>query len=385
MEEVLNTMRATQSKKNALGKARAMELQLQSPQTMDSNLLEPTTDDIIHGKGGGDAGMRRIVGNGKRGRPRKMAGASNGVMEGGAMSNAKEMGAKIAEQLTSLHGKDFADQFHMGVMDKLKGGAEMRGGFWGALASLALPLIGNLFGSGQMTQKARDELMNLFDEKKGGMALLGRPGHGTYQGGAKKRGGAGPISAPPSGIEVSHAMMSPAQSGLAGQALGGQDVPPGGLAPVAYGSPPQAPASFKRNAVGMGRPAGAGMKACGGAVTQKGREDERLGMEVKGLKDKVAMVVARKKAPVGGAVSQMGREDDKLGMEVAILKKKMKGGVGTGAGESCNSCMSCKGSGPAGAGKKKSSARGQMISKIMKSKGMTLGQASKYLKENPQG
>ncbi len=354
MEEVLNTMRATQSKKNALGKARAMELQMEHPQTMDSNILEPTTDDIIHGKGGGEAGMRRIVGNGKRGRPRKMAGASNGVMEGGAMSNAKEMGAKIAEQLTSLHGKDFADQFHMGVMDKLKGGAEMRGGFWGALASLALPLIGNLFGSGQMTKQAHDELMKLFDEKKGGMALLGRPGHGTFQGGAKKRGGAGPISAPPSGLEVSHAFMSPAQQGLAGQALGGQDVPPGGMIPVAYGNVPQAPASFQRNTVGMGRPAGAGKKkmACGGAVTQKSREDEKLGMEVKGLKDKVAMVVARK-----------------------------KGGVSSGAGACCNTCT---GGVASGAGKK-SSARGQMISKIMKSKGMTLGQASKYLKENPQG
>jgi hypothetical protein len=351
MEEVLNTMRATQSKKSALGKSRAMEIQLQSPQLMDPNVLEPTTDDVIHGKGGGDAGMRRIVGNGKRGRPRKMAGASNGVMAGGAMSNAKDMGAKIAEQLTSLHGKDFADQFHSGLMEKLKGGAEMRGGFWGALASLALPLIGNLFGSGQMTKQAHDELMKLFDEKKGGMRLLGMPGHGTFQGGAKmKTGGAGPISAPPSGLEVSHAMMSPAQQGLQGQALGGQDVPPGGLAPVAYGNVPQAPASFKRNAVGMGRPSGAGKKmACGGAVTQKGREDEKLGMEMKGLKDKVAMVVARKKAPVGGAC-----------------------------------CNTCTGGVASGAGKK-SSARGQMISKIMKSKGMTLGQASKYLKENPQG
>jgi len=307
MEEILNTMRATQSKKNALGKARAMEKQLQAPQLMDPTALEPTTDAVIHGKGGGEAGMKRVIGNGKRGRPAKVAGASNGVMEGGAMTSAKEMGAKIAKQIASLHGKDFADQFHQGIMDELKGG----------------------------------------------MRLLGMPGHGTFQGGAKKRGGAGPISAPPSGLEVSHAMMSPAQQGLAGQALGGQDVPPGGLAPVAYGSVPQAPASFKRNTVGMGRASGAGKKmACGGAVTQKGREDEKLGMEVKGLKDKVAMVVARKKAPVGGA-------------------------------KDCSGCMSCKGSGPAGAGKKKSSARGQMISKLMKEKGMTLGQASKYLKENP--
>jgi hypothetical protein len=59
------------------------------------------------------------------------------------------------------------------------------------------------------------------------------------------------------GIEVSHAMQSPAMEGQAGAALGGQNVPPGGVAAVAYGSPPQAPASFKRNTVGMGA-AGAG-------------------------------------------------------------------------------------------------------------------------------
>ena len=66
----------------------------------------------------------------------------------------------------------------------------------------------------------------------------------------KMRGCGDNIVAHPSGIQVSHAMMSPAQAGLAGQALGGQDVPPGGVAPVAYGNAPQAPSSFKRNTVG---------------------------------------------------------------------------------------------------------------------------------------
>jgi len=149
---------------------------------------------------------------------------------------------------------------------------------------------------------------------------------GLFGAGVRKRGGAGPISHPPSGLQVSHALMSPAQQGLPGQALGGQDVPPGGVAPVAYGNVPQAPSSFKRNTVGMGRPAGAGKK-----------------------------------------VSEQGREDDKLGMEVAMLRKKVDKDI-------------------AGAGKKKSSVRGQMISKLMRENpGLTLGQASKYLKENPQG
>ena len=294
MEEVLNTMRATQAKKNALGKSRAMEMQMKSPQLMDSTLLEPTTDDVIHGKGsGGEAGMKRVIGNGKRGRPPKMDGASNGVMAGAAMIN-------------------------------------------------------KLYGSGQITEKARDKLLKALDEKK------------------SMKGGAGPISSAPSGLQVSHATMSPAQQGLAGQALGGQDVPPGGVAPVAYGSVPQAPASFERNTVGMGRPAGAGKNkmACGGAMPTHRMPD---GTIMPGAKH-------------GGVVSKKGREDEKLGMEIAMIKKKMKGSAPpAGAGAPC---MTCKGGAPpAGAGKK-STARGQAIAKLMKEKGMTLGQASKFLKEN---
>lgn len=83
------------------------------------------------------------------------------------------------------------------------------------------------------------------------------------------------------GIEVAHAQQSPAMAGQAGAALGGQDVPPGGVAAVAYGNPPQAPASFKRNTVGLGRGADAaatgrgkltithGGAACGGAKPKR--------------------------------------------------------------------------------------------------------------------
>lgn len=115
------------------------------------------------------------------------------------------------------------------------------------------------------------------------------------------------------GIQVEHAMMSPAAAGQAGAAVGGQDVPPGGIAPRAYGNVPQAPASFQRNTVGMGM-AGSG----------------------------------------------------KLSIQ--------------------------HGEGMAGAGKltithgegkpKRTNARGQMISKLMKERGMTLPEASRYLKEH---
>jgi len=404
MEEVLNTMRATQSKKNALSNARAMELQLQTPQTMDSNLLEPTTDDVIHGKGnGGEAGLRRVIGSGRRKIAKNKEGGTDGVMVGSAMKNANEMGSKIAEQLVKLHGKEFANQFHRGLMDKLavdftslklpehsvkkeeRGGAllglpghgvkkEKRGkGLQedfnallsqtgkvgetidkiapGSLPSRALEAISNLNSLRNMSGQALSSVLEQMGPGASQMPQVKKV-LGLFGAGVRKRGGAGPISHPPSGLQVSHALMSPAQQGLPGQALGGQDVPPGGVAPVAYGNVPQAPSSFKRNTVGMGRPAGAGKK-----VSEQGREDDKLGMEVAMIKKKMK----------GAAVSKKGREDDKLGMEVAMLRKKVDKDI-------------------AGAGKKKSSVRGQMISKLMsQNPGLTLGQASKYLKENPQG
>lgn len=319
-------MRANQGKLNALGKSRAMEKQLQAPQLMDSNLLEPTTNAVIEGKGmSEDARMKRVVGG------RKKKGSSNGVMMGGAESEAMSLGKKLAAQLKEKHGASFFDDFHKGLM----------------------------------------------------------------------YGGAGPISAPPPGVEVSHASLSPAKMGLAGQALGGQDVPPGGIAPKAYGSVPQAPASFERNTVGMGRR---------GKQTPKDKEDEKLGMEVAMLKKKVrggqrptefatkeqmAAAIAGLpkpepvKAPrklirtreIGGpttvaspnsAFTTMKRPTTPTNQKVILMEpstpKRRKGGM------KCEECER--------GGAKKSSTRGQMISRLMKEKGMTLGQASKYLKDN---
>lgn len=293
MEQKLQDIRQARVKGKALGDARAMELQMEHPQTFDRNMFDETTPEALSG-GGGEAGLRRVVGGAKRrGRPKKMVGGavslndqmgsdagpcggSNGRMVGGA----KEMGKALGEQLKKLHGDKYASDFMEGM---------------GLCACMS----------------------------------------------KKVRGGAGPRSAPPSGVEVGHALMSPAESGLPGQALGGQDVPPGGMAPIAYGNAPQAPASFKRNTVGAGRPAGAGM--CGGAVSRKGREDEKLAMEVKGVKDKVSQVAL------------LGRPGHGVYKGGAVAK------MTTGGGRS---------------------ARGQAIAKLMREKGMSLGEASKYLKEN---
>jgi hypothetical protein len=119
--------------------------------------------------------------------------------------------------------------------------------------------------------------------------------------------------------QVAHSPMMASRVGLAGAATGGQDVPPGGMTPVAYGNAPQAPASFERNTVGMGR-------SGGGKLT----------------------------ISHGGEMKGMGK-------------------LSISHGDSC-----------VGAGKKKRapSARNQMISKLMKEKGMTLPEASRYLKQH---
>jgi hypothetical protein len=54
--------------------------------------------------------------------------------------------------------------------------AELHGGFWGSLLSAAVPLIGSLFGKGAMSKKGHDEMMAFVKkhEKKGGMMGAGR-------------------------------------------------------------------------------------------------------------------------------------------------------------------------------------------------------------------
>lgn len=111
---------------------------------------------------------------------------------------------------------------------------------------------------------------------------------------------------------------------------------------------------------GMGRAIGAGDKPPApflvseksGAYEGKGRakkqsakarEDEKLAMEVKGLKDKVG------KGKSGGGP-----------LEIEIKHEPMEGGAKSD----------------------KRKARGAMVSKLMKERGLSLGEASKYIKEH---
>ena len=168
MEQIQNEMRDNQGKLLIKAKVRALEKQSKMPQHMMSTELEPST----RKRGGGSAGLARVIGRGKRAKSVESVSSMDSG-EGGA----KHLGRMMYDHLSKLHGGKYADKF---------------------------------MGSGA------------------------------------------PRNLAPSGLEVSHAYMTPARMGLPGSGLGGQDVPPGGQAPMAYGSAPQAPASFQRNSVGIG-------------------------------------------------------------------------------------------------------------------------------------
>jgi hypothetical protein len=175
----------------------------------------------------------------------------------------------LAQHLMKLHGEGFFSDFLDGLKSVLKPAASIASMLPGAPGAIGKVASG-LLGSGMHEQKVLSGAV-----RKG----RGRP--------PKMAGGFGGTTSAPMGREV---VSATADSQLT----------PNAVAPVAYGNAPQAPASFRRNTVGMGKP------------------DTKCGM-------------------TGGAKVKAPR---------------------------------------------KPSARGAMISKLMKGSGMTLGQASKYIKEN---
>lgn len=95
-------------------------------------------------------------------------------MEG---SGLMDIFGTIGNSIMSLFGKGQMTQEAHDKMMKLcsrkpRGKAKLNGGFWGALAGLALPLLSSLLGKGKITQKAHDELSGMLS--KCGMAGSGR-------------------------------------------------------------------------------------------------------------------------------------------------------------------------------------------------------------------
>ena len=81
-------------------------------------------------------------------------------------NDASAQGAALAEHLHALHGSGYARDFHSGMAmagglgtGRYEGEGKMKGGFWGALATLAAPLLGKLLGQGKMTKEGHDEFM----------------------------------------------------------------------------------------------------------------------------------------------------------------------------------------------------------------------------------
>jgi len=130
------------------------------------------------------------------------------------MKNAEAQGKHLMEHLESLHGAGYAKAFHKGMSgagflsdlgiplisdvagmiglgksesdEECKGGlrtgryegeganfsrdtqdfsGHMKGGFWGTLASIGIPLLAQLLGKGKMTQEAHDEVKDMIENK----------------------------------------------------------------------------------------------------------------------------------------------------------------------------------------------------------------------------
>ena len=93
-------------------------------------------------------------------------------------SEAMAQGRQLGQHLHRLHGGAYVKDFMSGMGDlhivhtggsqtgAYEGeGKHMEGGFLGALASMAIPLIGSLFGKGEIRKSAHTALMKHFNKK----------------------------------------------------------------------------------------------------------------------------------------------------------------------------------------------------------------------------
>jgi hypothetical protein len=216
--------RAAQRQGNLMAEARALELEAKHPQL---TMFSPSPPDTLHlpKTGGGDAGLARVIGHGKRKSKMEKEEPSDDEISVDSLSDveyvgkgmsggAKHQGVELGKHILQMHGKGFFDDFAKGFMSVIKPIASVASFIPGPIGAIA----------------------------KGVSALSG--------------GG---------NSETAHAMMAHPVATPRGAA--GSDVPKGALAPIAFGNSPQAPASFKRNAVGMGR---AGGGRAGGAAAGAG-------------------------------------------------------------------------------------------------------------------
>lgn len=320
MEEHLAEVRKVQKAKLARADNRAMELNDLRP-SQGNQMLEPSVDGA--GMSGGAAGLARVIGSGKR-------RAMKPKMEGGFLG----LLASAIPLISSLFGKgQMTEDAHkklMALMKKRKVGehSKLSGGFWGALASLAVPLIGKLLGQGKMTQSAHDELCKCFsnkEEMKGGafadaqFGMVNEPAPIPMEGGAKY------------GKMLREHFMKMKGSGFV------DDFAQGFMGVVK----PDIHSTLRGNM-------GATMS---NAAKMRDRE----------------MLKSAGAGRAGAGKCKGGKEQEDAEM---MMGDGMLGKDGKGQRKMAGGAMDAR------------KARGQAVSRLMKEKGMSLGEASRYVKEH---
>jgi len=344
MEEHLADMRRVQKAKLSRADNRAMELQDLRPE-QGNQMMEP-----MEGAGacsGGAAGLARVVGSGKK---KKAVVMAEPEMKGGFWGALASLAVPLIGKLFGQGAmNEEAHKKLMALMKKRKVGehTKLSGGFWGALASLAVPLIGKLFGKGAMTKEANDELMKVF--KKDAKADM--------------KGGA--MYADPA-FGVVNETLPPTIASMAGAGV--------------YGGMLRAHL-MKLKGEGFVRDFAHGFngKAVPSPHTRAGGPQLSLGMKMnEALIDKSV----GKGATGAGPFSPMALKMLLPRKEAGIVEGGMKGKCPDCGYAKCRCGAGRAGAGATGAGMDARKARGQAVSKLMKEKGMSLGEASKYVKEH---
>lgn len=344
MQQLQDKMEMTRPRLGKMADARAMELLAQHPQTLAPR-VGPASEVAQEVRGGMSARLARVAGVKK--------GGTNGRMESRMFGSGKSDRA-VVEELMASHEKD----------------GKLQGGFLGALLGAVVPsLLGKLFGDGMSGGAMCGSAMcgegapvdpTVLKKARTKKAMTG--GAGMYAETAKRQNAPASARVPASGATVA----------------------PGAVAPFSEMGAPEAPVSFRRNTVGMGKgkskakafhtmPDGTVMPGAthGGMVepsspprlVPESGKSFRSGFQTPPKKPKAVRMLphptAVRQAPVNPPTTprrQMQSREAPDAMVPPPLPKRSGGGR---------------------------SARGQKIASLMKSMGMSLGEASRFLKQNP--
>ena len=316
MEQHLADMMKVQKKKLALADSRAMELNDLRP-SQDNQMMEPLAG---AGAGGMAAGLARVIGSGKR--------KAKPKMEGGFLGALASLAIPLIGKLFG-QGKmtDDAHKKLMALMKKRKVGetGRLQGGFLGALAGLAIPLISSLFGKGKMTKEAHDELCSCFNDMKSRSGSMSS----DMSGGAKCMSGGAMYADPAFGVVNEVKPPTPAEAVGAGK----------------YGSMLR---SHLMKLKGEGFVKDFAHGFMGEAVPDPHAFRGDVGVQH-------SLPMKMRQAKIDKSVGK-----GLLGKDGKGQRKMAGGSVASDARK----------------------ARGQAVSRLMKEKGMSLGEASRYVKEN---